>query len=105
MAEGEALWGTISGMAQRFRDDAPPGAVAAIDIERMDGENFSPTVIQRYPPWIIFEAVSITDPLARTVTFVREDDIRSVRMRYERGERQIGFSVGEIAAIETDDDA
>jgi hypothetical protein len=54
MAEGEALWETILNTAERFQE-APAGMLSVVEVERMDGERFTPTAVQRYPPWIVFE--------------------------------------------------
>jgi hypothetical protein len=96
MAEGEAFWATIAATAARYREAAPEGTTIVVEIETFDGERFLPLGVQRYPPWIIFETGDPEDVATREVYFVLEQDIRRVRMRRERGDKTLGFTVGQV---------
>lgn len=95
MAEGEALWADINDTAARFRASAPEGMTVRISIETVD-ESYEPLVLQRQPPWVVFEIGEPDDQEAREIVYVREDDIRRVRLRRERGDKQIGFTLGPV---------
>jgi hypothetical protein len=99
VAEGEAFWATVSSLSESFRASAPEGTSAVIEVETFDGQTFVPLVVQRYPPWVIFETGDPEDPEdldAREVLLVREEDVRRVRMRRTSGEKGFGFSVGQV---------
>jgi hypothetical protein len=100
MDQAEQFWHDVSGLATKFRQDDPEGLVAVVEIHTFDGQTYRPSVLQRRPPWILFEVVvpDVGDA-AHKLVFVRETDVRRVDIfREPASKRSVGFSVGEVAA-------
>jgi hypothetical protein len=97
VAEGEAFWATVSTLAARFLAKSPDGMTGVVEIETADGRKIVPSVLQRYPPWIIFEVAEPDADSAKEILFVREQDVRGIQMRYERGKQRLGFTIGEVS--------
>ena len=96
MDEGELFWANLSSLAESFRDASPEGSTALVEVETYDGQTYVPLVVQRRPPWIVFEIGEPDDTSAREIVLLREQDLRRIHMRRERGDKRFGFTLGEV---------
>jgi hypothetical protein len=95
----EDLWAYVSQLAGRFRDAAPEGMTAVIDVEMMDGHTIRPTVVQTHATgaWVVAELAPPGSTDGWEIVFVRQDDIRRVHLGYESSAKHpLGFRVGDI---------
>ena len=93
----ENFWRYIGDMYRAVNADSPEGMQAVAEVEMKSGRKFAPGVVQRYPPFLVFEVPGAAGKTE--VLVVLEDDLLSIRIYHDRPNVEkypTGFSEGEV---------
>jgi hypothetical protein len=95
----ELFWRYIGDMYRAVGKDSPDGMQAIAEVELKSGRKFTPGVVQRYPPFLVFEVPGGSGKTE--VLVVREDDLLSIHIYHGRQNLEkypTGFAEGEVKA-------